>query len=217
MKYAASSCSRLGRGVALKTSRQDAAASRRRWAAASARGRAARDASREAFVARANSPTGFAGAGAAQSSASAAPLAANDPQDLIAAPLHVLARDERLEREAQQRLGVRRAHVEVPVGVVDRDAVHMGDLPIAVLVLELLHLRLPVSHLGVDLARDEVLGPVALEQLAHLLALDAELLEHEQRRNRAAVGVVEVVEVVVAADLPAEDRALVAHAGLEEG
>src|SRR3954452_11847891 len=143
--------------------------------------------------------------------------ATDDGEHLVAAALHVLARDERLEREAQQRLGVRRAHVEVPVGVVDRHAVDVGDLGVAVALLELAHLGLAVGHLGVDLARDEVLGAVALEQLAHRLALDAELLEDEQGRNGAAVRVVEVVEVVVAADLTAEDRALVAHARLEEG
>src|SRR3954447_3058669 len=93
----------------------------------------------------------------------------------------------------------------------------MRDLAIGVLVLELAHLGGGVGDLGVDLSGDEVLGAIGLEQLAHLLALDAELLEDEQGRDRAAVGVVEVVEVVVAADLAAEDRALVAHAGLEEG
>ena len=38
-------------------------------------------------------------------------------------------RDQRLEVQAQQRLGVRRAHVEVPVVVVDRDAVEPADSP----------------------------------------------------------------------------------------
>ena len=53
---------------------------------------------------------------------------ADQRQDLVALCLHVLARDERLEVEAQQRLGVRGPDVEVPVGVVDRDAVEPGDL-----------------------------------------------------------------------------------------
>ena len=52
---------------------------------------------------------------------------ADDPQDLVAPALHVLLRDERLEAQPQQRLGVRRAHVEVPVVVVDRDAVEVAD------------------------------------------------------------------------------------------
>ena len=37
------------------------------------------------------------------------------------------SRDERLQAQAQQRLGVRGAHVEVPVVVVDRDAVEVRD------------------------------------------------------------------------------------------
>ena len=48
---------------------------------------------------------------------------ADQREHLVAAPLHVLARAQRLEAEPQQRLGVRRADVEVPVVVVDRDAV----------------------------------------------------------------------------------------------
>src|SRR3954471_13361854 len=48
--------------------------------------------------------------------------ATDDREHLVAPALHVLRRDERLQREAQQRLGVRGADVEVPVGVVDRDA-----------------------------------------------------------------------------------------------
>src|SRR3954453_23496205 len=142
--------------------------------------------------------------------------ATDDAEHLIAPALHVLGGDERLERQAQQRLGVRRAHVEVPVLVVDRHAVDVRDLAVAVALLELAHLALGVGDLGVDLARDEVLRAVALQQLAQLLALDRQLLEDQQRRDGARVGVVEVVEVVVARDLAAEDRALVTHAGLEE-
>ena len=44
-------------------------------------------------------------------------------EDLVALALHVLARDQRFEVEPQERLGVRRANVEVPVRVVDGDAV----------------------------------------------------------------------------------------------
>ena len=51
----------------------------------------------------------------------------DQPQDLVALRLHVLARDQRLEVEAQQRLGVGGADVEVPVGVVDRDPVEAAD------------------------------------------------------------------------------------------
>ena len=49
-------------------------------------------------------------------------------EHLVAPALHVLARDDALEVEPQQRLGVGRAHVEVPVVVVDRDAVELVDL-----------------------------------------------------------------------------------------
>src|SRR3712207_7355497 len=47
--------------------------------------------------------------------------------------------------QAQQRLGVRRANVEVPVVVVDRDPVELGDARTrAVALLDLVHLRLAV-------------------------------------------------------------------------
>src|SRR3954449_8206789 len=101
----------------------------------------------------------------------------DDAEHLVAPALHVLGGEERLEREAQQRLGVRRAHVEMPVVVVDRDAVDVGDLAVGVALLELAHLRRPVRDLGVDLAGDEVLRAVGLHQLAHLHLLDRELLE----------------------------------------
>ena len=78
-------------------------------------------------------------------------------QDLVAAALHVLAGDERLEVEPQQRLGVGGPHVEVPLGVVDRDPVEVGDLAVGAVALDdLLHLRRRVVDLGVDLAGDEV-------------------------------------------------------------
>src|SRR6185295_18312120 len=76
-------------------------------------------------------------------------------QDRIALSFHVLWRDERLEVEAQKRLGVGGAHVEVPLGVVDRDSVEPGDLAIGVALGKLTHLRLLIRHLGVDLSRDE--------------------------------------------------------------
>src|SRR3954447_6309261 len=106
--------------------------------------------------------------------------ATDDAQHLIAPARHVLLGDERLERQAQQRLGVRGAHVEVPVLVVDRDAVDVRDLAVAVALLELAHLRRAVGDLGVDLAGDEVGRAVRLEQLAELLLLVGELLEDQQ-------------------------------------
>ena len=107
-------------------------------------------------------------------------------------------------------------HVEVPVLVVDRDAVELADLGVAVARAELLQLRRLVGDLGVDLARDEVARAVRLEQLGQRPAALAEQLEDQQRGQRPGVGVVEVGEVVVAGDLAAERAALLAHARLEE-
>ncbi len=60
--------------------------------------------------------------------------------DLVALALHQLLR-ARLEVEAQERLGVRGAHVHVPVLGVDRDAVEVADLALAAeALLELLEL-----------------------------------------------------------------------------
>src|SRR3954469_22039377 len=103
--------------------------------------------------------------------------ATNQRQDLVPALLHVLNGDERLQAQPQQRLGVRRAHVEVPVVVVDRDAVEMRDPGVAVALLDLGHLRRRVLHLGVDLAGDEVLRAVVTDELAHPASLDGQLLE----------------------------------------
>ena len=87
-------------------------------------------------------------------------------QDLVALRFHVLAGDQRLEVEPQQRLGVGGADVEVPVGVVDRDPVEVGELgPSRVALLDLRHLRLRVVDLGVDLAGDEVPGAELVHQL----------------------------------------------------
>ncbi len=101
-------------------------------------------------------------------------------EHLVTPALHVLRRDQRLEVETQEGLGVRRAHVEVPVLVVHRDAVEVGDLAVRVVLLDLAHLGLLVAHLGVDLARDEVLRPVGLEHLRQRLALDRQQLEDQQ-------------------------------------
>src|ERR671939_435327 len=103
------------------------------------------------------------------------------------------------------------AFASAPATIRCAASVEVRDPPVREALLELAHLGLAVLHLGVDLARDEVLRAQRLEQLAHRLALDRELLEDEQRGDRAGVGVVEVVEVVVARDLAAEDRARVAH------
>ena len=109
-----------------------------------------------------------------------------------------------LEAQAQQRLGVRGAHVEVPVVVVDRDAVELGDLAVGVALSISRDLRLLVGDLGVDLAGDEVLRAVAA-RAARPSSAPAEQLEDQQRGQRPGVGAVEVAEVVVAGDLAAED------------
>src|SRR3954447_4359493 len=104
----------------------------------------------------------------------------DDAEHLVAPGLHVLARDERFEAQAQQGLGVGRPYVEVPVVEVDAHPVDVADrraVGRSVAVLELGDLRGGVRDLGVDLARDEVLRAVGLEQLAHRLALDRQLLE----------------------------------------
>src|SRR3954464_353387 len=80
----------------------------------------------------------------------------------VAPGLHVLAGDKRLEIEAQQGLGIGGADVEMPVWVVDRDAVQPRDLGLGVGSGDLGHLGLLVGDLGVDLAGDEV----ALAKLA---------------------------------------------------
>ena len=125
---------------------------------------------------------------------------------------------QRLEVEAQQRLGVGGPDVEVPVRVVDRDPVEAGQLgPVGEALLDLRHLRRLIADLGVDLAGDEVLGAELRHQFSEAAALDREQLQHQQGRDRARVGVPEVAEVVVAGDLAAEDGVLLAHPRLEEG
>src|SRR5262245_22533572 len=131
----------------------------------------------------------------------------NQRQDLVPLRLHVLAGYERLEVEAKQRLGVRGADVEVPVRVVDRDAVEVADLRLRVAPLDLIHLRLLIVHLGVDLAGDEVLGAELVDQVGERATLARDQLEHEQGGHRSRVRAVEVAEVVVTGDLAAEDGA----------
>ena len=127
------------------------------------------------------------------------------------------ARDERLEVEAQKRLGVGGADVEVPLGVVDRDPVEPGDLAIGVALGELAHLRLLIRHLGVDLSRDEVALPEGADQLGEATPLDGQQLQDQERRDRPRVSAPEVVEVVVARHLAPEGGRVLAHPELEEG
>src|SRR3954469_16982290 len=75
--------------------------------------------------------------------------ATDDAEHLVAPALHVLARDQGLQGQAQQRLGVGGPDVEAPVVVVDRHPVDVGDLAVGVALLELVHLGLLVGDLGV--------------------------------------------------------------------
>jgi len=51
------------------------------------------------------------------------PSGADERQDLVAARLHRASR-RRFQVEPEQRLGIGRAHVEMPVRILDRDAIH---------------------------------------------------------------------------------------------
>ena len=102
----------------------------------------------------------------------------------------------------------------MPVVPVDRDAVQVRDRPLGrVALLE------PPEDLGhvpdrrVQLAGDEVALAEGAEDLRQLPSLLRDLLEHEQERNDAGVGLGEVAEVVVARDLAGEGRVLLAHHG----
>src|SRR5919201_82005 len=66
---------------------------------------------------------------------------ADQLEHLVAPPLHLLPR-ARLEVQPQERLGVRRSHVEVPAVGLDGDAIEVRDLPFAgVALLQLLQLQ----------------------------------------------------------------------------
>ncbi len=124
---------------------------------------------------------------------------------------------ERFEVQPQQRLGVRRAHVEVPVVGLDREPVEMRHLPRrAEPLLQLLQLQRDVRDRRVDLAREEVVLAKRREELRQLLPARRDQLEHQQERDHARVGLREVAEVVVRRHLAGEDRVLVAHPLLDE-
>src|SRR5579862_8894123 len=92
---------------------------------------------------------------------------ADHAQQFVAVRLHVLAGSQRLDAQAQKRLGVRRPGIEMPVLVVDRDPVETALAPVRVSLGELLELGLRVLDLAVDLSGDEVARSVGLEQLRH--------------------------------------------------
>src|SRR6266404_5276747 len=142
------------------------------------------------------------------------PLAPNEVEYLVALLLHQLLR-ARFEIQSQQRLRVRRTHVEMPVAGVYRDPVEMRDLALGrISLLQLLQLQRGVRHRGVQLAGDEVLGPERGENLRELSSVLRDQLEHQQERDDAGIGLRELAEVVVAGHLAAECRMLLAHAVL---
>ncbi len=83
-------------------------------------------------------------------------------------------------------------------------------------LLELLQLERNVRDRRVQLTGDEVALSERAQELRQLLAALRDQLEHEQERDHAGVRLREVAEVVVAGDLAAENRALLAHPVLEE-
>src|SRR5215211_1459838 len=139
----------------------------------------------------------------------------NDVEHLVALALHQLF-GARLEVQPQQRLRVRRADVEVPILRVDGDSIQVRDASLrAEPLLELRELRLDIGHRRVELARDEVTPAERPQDLAQLLALPGDELEHEQERDHPGIGLREVAEVVMTGDLAAERRALLTHAVLD--
>src|SRR5579863_9057717 len=76
-------------------------------------------------------------------------LRANEGEGLVAMLFHEFLRVA-LDVEAQERLGIRGAHVHPPVRVGDRDAVEMIDAGIAIVRFDLAQLCRSVFDLGVD-------------------------------------------------------------------
>src|SRR5437879_1269382 len=92
-------------------------------------------------------------------------------QHFVALALHQLGRP-RLEIQPQQRLGVRRAHVHVPIPGVDRDAVEVAHLAVAAeTLLELVQLLRDVGDGRVELSGQEVPAPVVGHDLGQLPTL----------------------------------------------
>src|SRR5207247_11301478 len=96
-------------------------------------------------------------------------------------------------------------------------AVQMGVLALGGEVLfQLLELQGDIRNRGVQLPGEEVALAERPEDLGEWLPALRDELEHEERGNRAGVGLVEVAEVVVPGDLAGEERALLAHPLLDE-
>src|SRR5829696_5070204 len=141
----------------------------------------------------------------------------DDVEHLVPLLLHQLLRTG-LEIEAQERLRVRRADVEVPVVRVDGDPVEVRDLALrAEALLQLLELERHVGNRSVQLAGNEVAVAVRAEDLGELLAPSRDELEHQEERDDTGVRLAELAEVVVARYLAAENGRLLAHPVLDEG
>ena len=127
----------------------------------------------------------------------------------------IIGLGRRFEVQADQRLGVRRADVEVPVGILDRHAVQHVDMAVGVLRGEAVDLgrHCDMSAMRVLISPEmKYFCAQRRQQLGERLVLARHQLEHQQRRDEAVVAEVEVAEVVVPGDLAAEDRVGLAHA-----
>ena len=105
----------------------------------------------------------------------------------------------------------------MPVVVVDRDPVQIGDGAVGIPLLQLPQLLRHVGDGRVDLAGEEEPLAVRREELRQLAPALRDQLDEEQERDDAGVGLGEVPEVVVRGDLAAEDGVLLAHAVLDVG
>src|SRR5204863_3381892 len=85
------------------------------------------------------------------------------------------------------------------------------------MLLELLELEGDIGHGRVQLAGEEVAFPERTDDLRERCSALGDELEHEERRDRPRVGLVEVAEVVVAGNLSREQGVLLPHAVLDEG
>src|SRR6266487_3097701 len=121
--------------------------------------------------------------------------------------------------QPQQRFRIRRPHVEMPVGILDRHSVEGVLASVAVLRRDLIELGRHQVHAGqlrVDLPGNEILARERLQEFVEALLLLRHQLQDQQRRNETVVGVEVVAEIVVPRDLAAEDGVGLAHPALEE-
>ena len=124
-----------------------------------------------------------------------------------------------LQIETEQRLRIRRANVEVPVGVLHGHAVHPVLRTLRIVLCDGLEDRIYDGHAGdwsIDLARNEILGPERRQQFRERRVAPGHQLQDQQCGDKAVVGEAVVAEVIVAGDLTAEDGVVLSHALLEE-